>query len=281
MRRLRPIEPDERQRYWRRRANRRVRKARLRRTALRGAAVLAANALVAGVLLYAASAIIQRVVGSDEFRVAGIVIDGPRRADPRALRAALDRFVGANIIELDLREVEATVERDPWVREAAVRRVLPHTLHVTVIEREPVAAALIDDEIFLVDGTGHVIGRVGVTGGGDLPVLTGLGGRARDDLARELRDGVQLVARLRDTEPELVDDASELDLARRDRVTVRTRQQGPLLYLDPQRVERNVAEYLALREVLHERAGATDYVDLRWDGRIAVHPTTETTKEIK
>ena len=68
------------------------------------------------------------------------------------------------------------------------------------------------------------------------------------------------------------DVVSELDLSREDRVTARTVEHGPRLLLDPLRIERNVLRYLALRSVIENRVGPTDYVDLRWRDRIAVMP---------
>ena len=45
-----------------------------------------------------------------------------------------------------------------------------------------------------------------------------------------------------------------------------------MLLLDPQRIERNVRDYLLLSEEIEHRSGALDYVDLRWANRISVMP---------
>jgi cell division septal protein FtsQ len=46
---------------------------------------------------------------------------------------------GANLMALDLARVKRDLELQPLVRTVAVERVLPHTLRIRVIEREPVA----------------------------------------------------------------------------------------------------------------------------------------------
>jgi hypothetical protein len=47
---------------------------------------------------------------------------------------------------------------------------------------------------------------------------------------------------------------------------------GPRLLLDPQLIERNVNRWLDLGRAISNRAGALDYVDLRWSQRIVVKP---------
>jgi cell division septal protein FtsQ len=51
--------------------------------------------------------------------------------------------VGQNLMALDLMRVKNEVERQPAVQFVAVERVLPHTLKVTVTERDPVAQAIV------------------------------------------------------------------------------------------------------------------------------------------
>jgi cell division septal protein FtsQ len=46
---------------------------------------------------------------------------------------------GENLLELDLARVKRDLESIPWVREAAVKRVLPDTIMIQITERNPVA----------------------------------------------------------------------------------------------------------------------------------------------
>jgi hypothetical protein len=95
---------------------------------------------------------------------------------------------------------------------------------------------------------------------------------SEDDLIVALRRGVTLVSRLRRVVPGWVDEISELELSRSDRVAVRTVDPGPTLLLDPARIERNLPEYLELRRDVARRVGAMKYVDLRWEDHISVMP---------
>src|SRR5262249_9065908 len=46
---------------------------------------------------------------------------------------------GANLLALDLARIKRDLELAPWVREAALERILPHTLNIRITEREPLA----------------------------------------------------------------------------------------------------------------------------------------------
>jgi cell division protein FtsQ len=264
------IQPAER--YWRRRANRRVRKARM--TRLLGRAVLALAALaVLSVGLYRAGAgTVERLRHAPALAVAHIEVLETRRADAEALRRRLDAWRGRNLVELDLSAVAAAATREPWVQEASVKRVLPDTLRVNVIERSPCAIAVIGGLSHVIDVAGHVIGPSGPGLADDLPVLLGLDPLSGDALVAGLRRGAQAVQRLRAAAGPWAEAISDLDLSAPDRIALRTVDPGPVILLDPQEVERNLARYLDLRGEIERRAGPLAQVDLRWQDRISALP---------
>jgi cell division protein FtsQ len=267
-----PIEAGPSERYWRARANRRVRKARMTQRLLRISLVVAVNALFFGAIGFMALRAADRVRESGAFAVREIEIHGVRRASEAGIRAALADVIGRDLLELKLEQVEKAVRRDPWVREASIRRVLPRTLRITVEERSPAALARIRGETWIVDRTGYVVGRAGDGFAEHLPTLTGLGTLAGRELADGLRRGVELIERLNAAAPRFIEAVAELDLSSDDRVLARTREPGPALVLDPERIERNLQEYLAIGGGIENAVGPLHYVDLRWKDRIAVMP---------
>lgn len=266
--------PD--QRYWRARANRKVRKARLTRSLLRWSVIVLLNAAFLAGLGYMGLRGARQLAQSGEFALERVELEGLDRASAEGIRAGLGPWMGHNLFELDLARMEETVRRDPWVLSAAVRRVLPRTLRVTVTERTPTALAVIRGRAHVVDATAHVIGPAGAELSENLPVLTGLEGLKREELIERLRSGVRQLERLSRSAGPFTAAISELDLSSPDRIVVRTVGQGPRLLLDPGRVERNVMRYLALRALIERRVGPIEYVDLRWRDRIAVMPVMET-----
>jgi cell division protein FtsQ len=259
-------------RYLRRKGNLNVRKARLTRSLLRWSALGAAHVAIATVLLYAAVRIFVLVTSAEEFALVSVEVNGAQRTSAQAIRARLQPYFGRNILELDLAEVAAVSASDPWTLWASARRVFPGTLRLRVAERRPSAVAVIGGVAHVVDSTGYVIRPSGPGMTDDLPVLTGLDGLSEPELIAALRKGVGLVERLRGTAPPWLEEISELDLGQRDRIMVRTVDPGPTLLLDPDHVERNLREYLELRNDIRRRVGPIRYVDLRWEDHITVMP---------
>lgn len=258
--------------YWRRRANRRVRKARLTRGMVRLLRGLALHTAIVIIVLFGVARAFRYVSQSPALELERVDIRGHTRAEEPQMRAALDQFVGRNLMEIDLNDVAEVVRRDVWVQDVQVRRILPHTLCIDLDERSPSALALIEGTPFVVDSRGLEVGVVGPGLWEDFPLLTGL-----DDLepaAREARVafGIEVLVRLRNVSELFTDGISELDLSNEDRIVLRTVVPGPQLLLDPRYVERNVRRWLVHQDDIESRTGGAEYVDLRWRDRITVMP---------
>ena len=266
-------EPDRR--YWRRRVNRHVRKARRSRTLLRWAGILAANVTLGAVIVAVCMSVAHHFATSDELALREIAVEGTARTTPDAVRAVLRPFLGRNIAELALDEVAKAATRNPWVKEVTVKRMLPSTLRVTVVERTPGALALLNGAIAVVDDGGYVMGPAGPEFPYDLPVLVGLDGYKGKDRDAALARGVAWLLRLHDDFPEWTRGISEVDLSQPDRVVVTRVDGGPRILLDPERIERNVGAYLALQPTIARKVGGTSRVDLRWSRRISLLPATD------
>jgi len=264
------IDPDEK--YWRSKGNGRVRKQRRVKNLLRWSGILLANSLIAGGLVWSGLHATAALIGGEQFAISTFRVESSERSSADDIYARLRSvYQGENIFSVNLYEIEHLVRMDPWVQAAGVKRVLPNTIRVRVIERRPVAIAVIDGVAHLVDGSGYVIGP---TGGHDdnLPILTGLSARHRDDLVASLHDGVTMLERLNVQAPLFAERISELNLRFASHVVVHTLDGGPPLYLDPTQVDRNVNRWLDLGGAIRHRAGSLEYVDLRWSNRITVKP---------
>src|SRR5262245_14563683 len=96
--------------------------------------------VVAGMLLLAACfGALYWLLAPERFPVSQLEVRGSLQNTTRGqIEAALPR-VGGNFFAADLAEVRASVERLPWVRRVAVRRVWPGALEVTVEEHVALA----------------------------------------------------------------------------------------------------------------------------------------------
>ena len=270
----RPLpEPDRR--YWRRRVNRHVHKARRVRTLLRWTGIVAANLAIGAVLVAAGASVARHFVTSDELAVREIVVEGTAATTPESVRAALHDYFGRNLVELALDEVAAAATKDPWVKVASVKRILPATLRVTVVERTPGALALLGGSVYVVDDGGVVMGPAGPELPYDLPLLVGLDAHRGNDREAALARGIDLLLRLHAAFPTWTRGISEVDLSRGDRVVVTRIEGGPQILLDPDRIERNLGAYLALQPTIARKVGDVNRVDLRWSQRISLLPAAD------
>jgi cell division protein FtsQ len=111
---------------------------------LRARLALAAGIVCGMAALGAGFAALYWLLSPARFPVAAVEIKGSlRNTSEAALRAALPGAPG-NFFAVDLAEVRAGLERLPWVRRVAVRRVWPAGLEITV--EEHVALARWGDE---------------------------------------------------------------------------------------------------------------------------------------
>jgi len=266
---------EQDRRYWRRQANLRVRKARIFKTALKWSCIALFNLAIAAALLFTAGRAMRHASNSPEFSVAGFEVVGAERTSRKSVTASLDHLLGASLMETDLQEAAAIVEKLPWVRGASVKRKLPRTLQIKIVERQPVVHAVIGGLVRLVDGTGHVIVPLGPRASFDFPVITGLERLEAAELRQALLRGIAILDRLRHAEPTWVACISTLDMSRDDRVAVTTTYPGPRLLLDPNMAERNVNQFIALSTEIAKRFGDAEYVDLRFKDSISVMPGAE------
>ncbi len=91
---------------------------------------------------------------SSVFDVTTVEVDGASAETLPAVRAAAQVASGSSLLWLDTADLDARVQTIPRVATVDVRRSVPHTVTVTVTEREPVAAMPLGTGVALVDGTG-------------------------------------------------------------------------------------------------------------------------------
>ena len=136
--------------------------------------------LVAGVgMMLAAGAWAGRwyVTHARHFALTEVRVSPTAHINAEALIARANVPVGVNLFAIDRDDVARAVSQEPWVARAHVRRELPSTLMIDVVEREP-ACTVAFGALYLADGDGYVFKRATPEESAALPVVTGIG---RDD----------------------------------------------------------------------------------------------------
>ena len=197
-----------------------------------------------------------------------IVVRGTERLSIGEVLSVLSGLRGENIVRTDLSAWRLRLLSSPWVRDAALRRLLPSTVEVVVSERQPVGIARIDGRLYLVDERAVVIDEHGPQYADfDLPIIDGLS--AADAARAEL--AARLIASL-GTRPEIARRVSQVDVRDLHNAAVILSGDPAVLYVGEDRFLPRLQSYLDLAAALRERVQQIDYVDLRFDDRIYVRP---------
>lgn len=96
--------------------------------------------LIAFLLVALAAAALPLVQRLDRHAVNSVRVAGEfKHVSRHALEQVVADQITKGFFEVDVEAVRAASRALPWVREASVRRVWPDSLHVAIVEREPVA----------------------------------------------------------------------------------------------------------------------------------------------
>ncbi|HKQ69050.1 MAG TPA: FtsQ-type POTRA domain-containing protein [Polyangiaceae bacterium] len=138
----------------------------------------------AGVLLTLAAALgcvwglLEYTRTSPRFAVRTIQVNGSahRSSEDIAQRAGVS--IGRNIFTIDLEAARANVLNDAWIEQASLRRRLPSSVTIDVVEREAYALVAIGPDLYLSTRQGELFKKPEPGDPYDLPVVTGV--RAAD-----------------------------------------------------------------------------------------------------
>lgn len=110
--------------------------------------------------------------GLDIRRVTALGLEQTSEQD---MMGAVGPVVGASIAHFDIHQARARVEALGWVRSAAITRLWPNTVHVSIREREPAAVWQLSGELYLIDQNGAVIRAIDAYEFSNLPLIVGSG----------------------------------------------------------------------------------------------------------
>jgi cell division protein FtsQ len=217
------------------------------------------------------------VAASGVFAISRITVRGNTRLSTGEVLALVDGLKGRSLLAGDLSEWRQRLLESAWVRDASLRRSLPSTVEITVLERLPIGVGRIRGELFLVDERGAVIDEYGPRYAElDLVVIDGLSGAAGSASAEIDGRRAALAGRLLGAvraRPDLSRRISQVDVSDPRNAVVILDQDPVLVRLGDDRFVERLEAYLDLASSLHERVPDMEYVDLRFGERVYVGTT--------
>jgi len=129
--------------------------------------------------------------------VRNVYVAGRSETEARDLIAALDVRKGDPILAVDPEEARERLLGLGWVEDATVRRRLPSTLEIAIVERRPLALWQRQGKLLLIDRKGAPITRNDLSRFRELPIVIGEGAPEQAaDLLDRLRLQPELAERL-------------------------------------------------------------------------------------
>jgi cell division protein FtsQ len=230
-------------------------------------------ALVAAYVLYRGASV---VTHARMLQIDRIDVTGNERLSKGEVMAVLTGLRGESLVWTDLDAWRSRLLASPWVRDAALRRSLPSTVEVLVLERMPIGIARVRSsggELYLVDDRGVVIDQYGPQYADlDLPIIDGVmpGGPSTTDPVRaELAARVIVALRAR---PRVSAKLSQVDVTDAHDAAVMLTGDQAVIHLGEDQFLARLESYLGLASALRERVPDIESVDLRFDERIYVRP---------
>ena len=239
----------------------------------------AVGIIVAALALYASRRAVAVVTGLEMFHVADINVRGNHRLSRGEVLAMLQNLRGQSVLTADLAEWRRALLSSPWVADASLRRTLPSTVDVVILERAPLGIGRINGSLYLVDDRGSVIDEYGPGYADvDLPVIDGLSAEPgaetsnvyRARLARRLLDALRV--------HDMASQVSQIDVSDARNAVVLLEGDPTLIRLGDERFVERLQSYHQLAPTLRDQVPVIDYVDLRFNERVYVRPAKTKTK---
>lgn len=229
--------------------------------------------LTAAVVIYGVYRACALVLDATALQVDRINVSGNVRLSRGEVQQLAHGLYGANILTVDLARYRRGILDSPWVAEAALRRVLPSTVEISVVERQPFGISRLRHQLYLVDREGTVIDEFGPQYSDfDLPIIDGLVTAPRDGRPAIDPARAHLAARVVDSlagDPPLARRLSQIDVSDVHNAAVLLDDDPALLYLGEEKFSERLKSYLEVADAIREGVPSEiDYVDLRFGQRV-------------
>ena len=198
---------------------------------------------------------------------------GPLDAAPKVSAAwaqrALQPFVGQNLLQLSLQQVDLRLGGHPWIAGLDLRKELPDRLSVRIIERR--AAALVNHEqrLFYVDQDGQPISALHPLEPAPNLIMIS----RPDPKSASVSSALRLVERLQKLGLSWTEELSQVEIVGQDDFCVFSAQLPFALLLSTEGLEDKTRHLEELLPQIRSRYPAAATVDLRFSRRILIQPS--------
>jgi cell division septal protein FtsQ len=208
--------------------------------------------------------------GAPELEIDRIFVEGNERLSEGEILELIEVHGTTNILTLDLDETKRKLLRSAWVKDVELKRMLPATLTLQIVERTPVAVAALS-ELYLLAEDGTILDQLPPFY--DMEKLILVRGLSDEDggvsADRAALAGRMAKALLSDERLALL--VSELDVTEgADSTTLRLRESPLALLVSEQSMVARLSEVVPLLAGIAERLEGVELLDLRFQNGVYV-----------
>ncbi len=218
---------------------------------------------------------------STQFAINEVTVKGNRVLSKNQLLQSVSPIAGNNIFRLNLSSLTTELSQHPWVRKVSIERVLPQTLHITIVERTPYARIQMD-RIFVLDNFGVLMCETRPEFD-HLPLISGmpakpvkLGGNV---VTQSIISGLNTMHYLNHIKTFQNDPIETLHMVGNHRIKLSTRNKGTDIYMDLNMLTEGFRNLKVFLETFADGAQGVQYIDLSFKGKVIVKHATANTKE--
>jgi len=217
----------------------------------------------------------RRVVQLSYFYVTEVRVEGNLQVAAADVVAGLALDADSNILELNLSDLSRRVLQNPWIREASVRRQLPLSLTIRVVERVP-EAVFIADRRYLLSADGVILAVLDEGVLPTLPTLRAAVPRAvqvgERVLSFEMAQGLSVWRQFQLANALQGEKAHEIGMGKDGSYRVNLGQEMPVIRLHARELEEQLRRLGAALAASGRGLGTFAEVDLRFRDRVVFRP---------
>lgn len=188
------------------------------------------------------------------------------------IQKTLEPLKGRNIWLLELDFVARRLRAHPWVENVDLRKVLPHSLQLRVLERRAVALLNENQQLYYLDEHGAVIAPIDPLAPiADLLVIS-----RRDEQLSDLRSALELGRLIETSRLSWSQGLSEIEIVNPDDFRIFSTDLPFVLLVRADSLNKKSRRLEALLPQIAERYPGVSAVDLRFSRRIIVQPSVPT-----
>jgi len=212
----------------------------------------------------------------DKCKVAAVVVEGNRILADKEIVALAKVPMNTLLFDLDLFAIEQRVLQNEYMKSVAVHRDLPDRIRISVEERVPVAALLLE-KLYYLDADGYVLPAVQSRHVFDLPVLTGvLDGRefspGKPIRNKDVLEALRVLSLARQVDDDVFRNISEICVASGKDFVFYTAEFGVPVILGREEIGIQLVKFESFWKSVVARQGADrlQYIDLRFEDQVVV-----------